>query len=283
LESILGPHGYAVLRSYTARQTIERAASAHPDLVLVDTDLPDRDGFSVVRELRTMRELSPCAPIVMTTTGTVTRQKRVDALRAGAWDFVGSTLDAEELTLKLDALMQAKREVDRTRDGSLLDELTGLYNLRGLARRAREVSSQAYRHREPFACLVFSPVPTGHDASALPPEVLEWLAKALQETGRTSDIIGLLGPNELAIVTNGTDAAGVERLVERVAAVVTERLSAQGIDLAVGYDAVDNYAESPVDPTDLLTRASSAMRATRTRGASNRRISLQRFDSATLN
>lgn len=283
LESILGPHGYAVLRSYTARQTIDRAASSRPDLIIVDTDLPDRDGFSVVRELRALREVSTCTPIIMTTTGNVVRQKRVDALRAGAWDFIGSSLDAEELTLKLDSLLQAKREVDRLREGSLLDEPTGLYNFRGLTRRAREVSSQAFRHKEAFACLVFSPTMAEDGDAALPPEILDWLAKALRTTGRISDVIGLVGPNELAIVTNGTDAAGAERFVERIAQAVTDRLSAQGIDLAVGYDAVANYAESPIDPTDLLTRASSAMRSTRTGAAAKHRVSVQRFDSELLN
>lgn len=281
LESILAPHGHAVLRAYTAKQTLERAASARPDLIIVDTDLPDRDGYTAVRELRAMRELAPCTPILMTTTGSISRQKRLDALKAGAWDFIGATLDAEELTLKLDAYLQAKREVDRVREGGLLDELTGLYNLRGLSRRVREISSQAFRQRESLACVVISPMVEDEGASA--PEMLEWLAQSLRSTGRTSDIIGLVGPNELAIVTNGTNAAGIERLAERVAQAVSERLAAEGIGLAMGYEAVENYAESPIDPTDLLTRAFSAMRATRSDTGPRRRVSLRKFEAETLN
>ncbi len=34
LESILGPHGYAVLRAYTGKQAIERAITAKPDLII---------------------------------------------------------------------------------------------------------------------------------------------------------------------------------------------------------------------------------------------------------
>ena len=52
LESILGPHGYAVLRAYTGKQAIDRARASHPDLIILDTDLPDRDGLDVCRELR---------------------------------------------------------------------------------------------------------------------------------------------------------------------------------------------------------------------------------------
>jgi PleD family two-component response regulator len=284
LESILGPAGFAVLRAYTARQTIERAISSRPDLIIVDTDLPDRDGCSVVRELRDLREISACTPILMSSTGTATRQRRIDALRAGAWDFIGSSLDAEEITLRLDALMGAKREVDRVREESLLDEITGLYNLRGLARRAREVSSQAFRHKEALAALVMIATSSPDSDVALSPEVLERLAAVLRATGRTSDVIGLLGPQELAIVANDTNAAGIERLAGRLAEAVTEMLSAEGLGLAIGFDSVENYADSPIDPTDLLTRASSAMRATRSAAdGPKRRISLQRFDASTLN
>ena len=52
LESILGPHGYAVLRAYTGRQTIDLARSAQPDVIILDARLPDLDGLDVCRSLR---------------------------------------------------------------------------------------------------------------------------------------------------------------------------------------------------------------------------------------
>lgn len=283
LETILGPHGYAVLRAYTARQTIERAASARPDLIIVDADLPDRSGIEVVRELRGMREVKEWTPILMTSAEPVSRQRRIDALRAGAWDFLGTSLDAEEVTLKLDALVRAKQEVDHAREESLLDQMTGLYNLRGLARRAREVSAQAFRHKEPLACVVLSPVVSGGNVT-VPPHLIESLASALQATGRTSDAIGMIGPNELAVIAIGTDGPGVERLAERVSEAFAKTYGSEGIGIAVGFDTVANYAESPVDPTDLLTHASTAMRdAMRRRNGNPRRVSLQRFETVELN
>jgi diguanylate cyclase (GGDEF)-like protein len=284
LESILGPCGHAVLRAYNGKQAIERAVSARPDLIILDTDLPDRDGLEVCRELRAHPSINRCTPIVMTNSGHPNRQKRLDALRAGAWDLIGAALDGEELPLRLDAFVRAKQESDRIREESLLDELTGLYNIRGLARRARELGSQAFREKEAFACLVITPVMDGAEAErdAIAPAVVERLARILRDTGRTSDVIGTLGPGEFAIVAHGTDSAGAARLAQRVSEAAAKLFGDEQMRVAVGYDAVPNYQESPIDPSDMLTRASAAMRLSRA-GVSPQTSTIRPFNGSQLN
>lgn len=278
LESILGPHGYAVLRAYNGRQAIERALQARPDLIFVDADLPDTDGFAVCRQLSEHASISPSTPIILTSSGHPTRSMRLEALRAGAWDCIGASLDGEELPLRLNALMRAKLESDRVREEGLLDELTGLYNLRGLARRAREVGSQAFRHKEPLACIVLAPMAGADSVDAA--SVVEELAKLLSSIGRSSDVIGTLGPGEFGIVAGGTDAAGVERFAERLAEAASRIFGAAEMKVAVGYDAVPNYSESPIDPSDMLSRAGAAMRQSRTEHATaGRRFSVKRFET----
>lgn len=280
LESILGPAGYAVLRAYTGQQGIERAAESRPDLIFIDTDLPDLDGFEVCRQIVAHAAISPSTPILMTSPGHPSRQKRLDALKAGAWDYIGASIDGEELPLRLNTLVNAKLDADRVREEGLLDDLTGLYNLRGLARRAREVGSQAFRHKEPLACIVLTAVAT-EDAQASAQFAAE-VANILRSTGRSSDVIGTLGPGEFAIVAGGTDSAGAERFAERLADAAERIFGGQDVKVAVGYDAVPNYSESPVDPSDMLSRASTAMRKSRGEAIAGRRLSLRRFDS-TLN
>lgn len=276
LESILGPHGHAVLRAYTGKQAIERAEVSHPDLIILDTDLPDRDGLDVCRELRSNPAISAATPIVITSPGHANRQRRLEALKAGAWDFIGSALDGEELPLRLDALVRGKREADRVRDESLLDPATGLYNFRGLTRRAREMGSQAFRQREPFACIVLTPVITdGTQRSSH--EVMEALAQVLRESGRTSDAIGVLAPGEFAVIAEGTDANGAVGLAERLARAVSET-GTSGLRMAAGYDAVANYAEAPIEPSDMLQRASLAMHRSRSDGRASGRLSVLRYD-----
>ncbi len=270
LESILGPHGYAVLRAYTGRQAIERVLSAQPDIVVLDTDLPDIDGLEICRQLRADARISPSTPILITSPGHPSRQKRLAALRAGAWDFLGPTLDGEELPLRLDAYVRAKFDADRAREESLLDQLTGLYNIRGLARRARELGSQAFRHKEPFACVVVAPIVDGlevpDDAAteAALNLAVERLAKALRETGRVSDAIGRLGPTEFAVVAQGTDREGAVRLAERLnRALQATKDDGAPFRMCAGYDAVDDYHAAPIEPSDMLVRATMAMRLSR--------------------
>jgi diguanylate cyclase (GGDEF)-like protein len=282
IESILGPHGYAVLRAYTAKQVIERAISSHPDIILLDTDLPDRDGLDVCRELSTHPELSRCTPIIMTSPGHPSRQKRLEALRAGAWDFIGSALDGEELPLRLDAYLRAKQEVDRAREESLLDELTGLYNVRGLARRARELGSQAFRQKEPLACIVLTPIDRssgGAGSMAESPSMLTELGAIIRETGRSSDAVGILGPGEFAIVAQGTDPAGALRLAERLADAASLSFGRTDMDVAIGFDAVQNFHDAPIEPADLLMRASLAMSLSRADSLRDGNRSIRRFET----
>jgi diguanylate cyclase (GGDEF)-like protein len=281
LESILGPHGYAVLRAYTGKQAIERAETARPDLIIIDTDLPDRDGFDVCRELRANPKISASTPILITSPGHPSRQKRLEALRAGAWDFIGSALDGEELPLRLDAYVRAKQEVDRAREESLMDELTGLYNIRGLARRARELGSQAFRHKEPFACIVLTPMlvdETGEADLTNVADVIERLATVLRETGRTSDAIGMVGPGEFGVVAQGTDPVGAVRLAERLVKAATDMMPASFVSVAAGYDAVANYHDSPIEPSDMLMRASMAMHLSRAEPTAAGLLRIRRFE-----
>jgi len=145
LESILAPNGYAVLRAYTGIQALERARTARPDLVILDAQMPDVHGVDVCRELRNDPRFSATTPIIITTAGPSGRTQRLEAYRAGAWEFLGQPLDGEALLLKLETFLKSKLEVDRIRDENLLDHPSGLYNMRGLSRRAREIGSEAVR------------------------------------------------------------------------------------------------------------------------------------------
>ncbi len=275
LESILVPGGYRVVKAYTAAQTRDRARSTPPDVIILDTILPDQDGFGLCRELRS-DPLLTFTPIIIVSPDHVTRQQRIDALRAGAWDHLGAPLDAEHLLLKVETFARTKLAADRAREEGLLDPGTGLYNLRGLARRAQELASQASRQSKAFACVMFAPdFGVGGPAAEPPDEALEaavgQVAAAFKAAGRQSDAIGRVGPTEFAVVAFGTDAAGSIKLAERLAqAVYTGAASGPGGDgaakfrLRAGYYAVADSSLKPADAAATVLRAAAAMRQPRT-------------------
>jgi len=198
LESILGPNGYTVLKAYTAPQTLERARRAQPDAIILDATLPDQDPLEICRALRHDPEFDPDAPIIIVSSDHATRQQRIDALRAGAWEYLGQPLDAEHLLLKLDTFTRVKRAADRAREDGLVDQVTGLYNLRGLARRARELGAQASRLNAALACVALAPdfgdsTPGSEPADAVLEAVVAQLAGAFRAAGRISDASAGLG------------------------------------------------------------------------------------------
>lgn len=265
LESVLGPQGFASVRAYTGRQALELARRVHPDAVIVDAGMPDISGIEICQRLREDLEFPRSTPIVVTTSGPASRAQRLEALRAGAWEFLSQPIDAESLLLKLEHYVQARREIDRSREESLLDPATGLYNARGLARRAREIGADATRRRAPLACVALSPALDAERETELDPRLVEHVADLCRRTARSSDAVGRLGRSEFAIIAPATDQHGARRLVERLkdqveALPLTLDGTPHRVRFKAGYYAVSDFSQSSVDAVELLLRASSAIR-----------------------
>jgi PleD family two-component response regulator len=285
LESILAPNGYSVIRAFTGEQALERASASLPDLIILDAQMPDMHGFDVCRALRSDPHFGATTPIVITTSGPSGRTQRLEAYRAGAWEFLGQPLDGEALLLKLRTFIQSKVEVDALRDESLLDQATGLYNMRGLARRAREIGSEAYRRHDALACVVFAAeTDTAADEPAAEEEAERIAAQVgliFRQSGRLSDAIGRLADGEFAIIAPATGADGVERLVERFGRVVEATpVAVEGgerrLRLRAGYCAVPDFADAAVDAVEILLRATTALRDLRSNGSTAR---MRAFDA----
>src|SRR5437016_11295477 len=145
LESILRPAGYAVLKAYTGSDALEGARRATADVLIFDTALPDTDVLALCRALRVDPAITPSTPIFLTMSGPLGRTQVLDALRAGANGVWGQPLDTEEFLLRLEGHVRGKLDADAARDGGLVDLRTGLYNSRGLERRARELAAEVDR------------------------------------------------------------------------------------------------------------------------------------------
>lgn len=274
LETVLAPHGFAVLRAYTGRQALELMRSTEPDLVIVAARLPDVSGFDIARAVRSETSLGSCTPVLVFSSGPLGRAERLEALAAGAWDVLTLPLDSEMLLHKVGNFMCARREAHRLSEASLLDEQTGFYNARGLARRARELGAEALRLHAPLACAALSVEATGlpeaSDAYTAPlvGMVATRVGSFLRRTSRLSDAVGRLGQVEFGIVAPSTGPDGVVHLIQRLQhAIGAEEFELRGtrcdVVLRAGYSAVPNYSQSTVDAVELLLRAASALHQAR--------------------
>lgn len=283
LESILAPGGFAVLRAYTGRQALDIARNSQPDVVVLDWKMTDMDGIAVCRLMREDLRLSVSTPIIMTSSTAITRSQRIAAHDAGAWEFCGHPLDTEVLILKLRAFVNAKLEADRLATEHLVDQITGLYNMRGLARRAREIGAEAFRGKDPLACVAFTPdvrSPDDQPRDDRTVQIAAHMGEICRRTGRLSDAIGCMGPMQFAVVAPRTEAEGALLLIERFRRSVEDNpLEIDGrpqpMQIRAGYCAVPNFKESPIDAVELLVRASTALRHTRADGGGS---AVQSFD-----
>ena len=269
LESVLRPAGYAVLKAYTGRDALEGARRSAPDVVVLDSGLPETDVLALCRALRVDPYITPSTPILVTSPGPLARAQVIDALRAGANGMWGQPLDTEEFLLRLEGHVRAKLDADAAREGGLLDPRTGLYNARGLERRARELAAQVDRRDASLACVALASEPNGST-------LVDSLARALRAAARTADTVGRLGPREFAVLAPDTDAIGAVRLFHRLGDALAAPASLKGgvtaagerpPRLRAGYEARSGFRTTALDPAVLLARALHALRAAEEEGS----------------
>jgi PleD family two-component response regulator len=257
LAGALEAHGYAVAQFPTIQPALEFVRDTHPDIVIVEADQTGAAGTEVCAVFRRHPHVGRHVPILIVGRDKPTPDQRVNALRAGAWDFLRYPGDPGELTLKLEAYLQAKRNIDAALAEGMIDPLTGLHSRPGLARRARELGALMARHHGALACVVFAFDTTPADPRA---------GSLVANTARICDVVGALGPSEFAVLAPATDESGALKLAQRVATALCEAPGAGPQvhpSLRVGYDAVANLKYSPIDPAGLLARAASAVRTGR--------------------
>jgi PleD family two-component response regulator len=262
LASILGPQGYLVLKTFTRSQTLKHIRRSPPDAIIIDEQLPDGDGHDLCRDLYDQDMIAPSTPVFLALPRPPTRRDRLAALRAGAWACLGEPLDAEELVAMLGVFVPAKLDADTARATGLVDEMTGVYNARGLARRAEELAAHATRSHVAMGCVLLAP---DTESGAPPLALLRRIAAALQSTTRHSDAIGRVGENAFAIVAVDTDVAQARHLAERLAAaILADGHALPHVRVRAGYHAVPDFHVAAIDSAELMLRATAALQMART-------------------
>ena len=102
LERILGYEGYRTVSVNDGAAAMGALDEHHPDLILLDVMMPFVDGTSVCRRIR---ERGDHTPVLMLTARHAVAD-RVEALDAGADDYVVKPFELEELLARLRALLR---------------------------------------------------------------------------------------------------------------------------------------------------------------------------------
>jgi two-component system, OmpR family, KDP operon response regulator KdpE len=101
LRTTLSSQGYTVAEAKNGDEALEQIREERPDLILLDVNMPGRSGLEVCHEIRATSDI----PIIMLTVRNTERDK-VQALDAGADDYVVKPFGSEELLARIRAALR---------------------------------------------------------------------------------------------------------------------------------------------------------------------------------
>jgi CheY-like chemotaxis protein len=146
LNTRLQNEGFEFVPAWDGEETINKIKAVKPDLVLLDVNMPKKDGFQVLEEIRTDPELAHI-PIIVITAARIGPKDVRDGLRIGADDYVIKPFDWRELAARIHSKLRVKQAEDLLRQKNqelgLLPRLTqALSSEKTVEQKANAIISQ---------------------------------------------------------------------------------------------------------------------------------------------
>lgn len=224
--------GYEVETAADGLSAWNKLLGAEVPVVVTDLEMPVEDGLSLCRRIRSA-SFSHYTYIVLLTHRS-DRENLIEALAAGADDFVGKPLDADQLRARLivaqrivtleQELRQVNRQLEERNQGlktqSRVDALTGAGNRASFQEQIELAHANAVRGRRRYGIVVcdldrFKQVNDvhGHQTGD---RALTAAVGAIHSVVRRGDLIFRYGGDEIVVIIADEDAENVAKLAERI-------------------------------------------------------------------
>lgn len=267
---ILAHAGYQVTTAGDGEEAMFTIAQSPPDFVVTDWKMPGVDGIQLcqwVRETPWERYI-----YMMVVSGRTETRHIVQAVAAGADDFMSKPIQAGELLARMQA---GQRILERERQLHFLaryDQLTEVFNRRTLFEELDRRWHQGRRANLPLACVMgdvddFKAV-NDHHGHLVGDQVLKVVAGVLRRLARKDDLVGRYGGEEFCVLLAGASERDAALWAEQCRAEIAAMTSLGGslphpvtMSLGVASQAADIAA-----PQQLLKRADDALLAAKRRG-----------------
>ncbi len=118
LKSAIGEAGYQCVVCSTARVGLETAIKSSPDCIICDIDLPDSDGYSVARDVRTHPSRISVTPFLFLS-GLDDEKSRLEGFHVGADVYMTKPFRVDEVVAQIDALVHMAARLRARRDSML--------------------------------------------------------------------------------------------------------------------------------------------------------------------
>lgn len=270
--------GYQTIKAYDGDAALEllREPDA-PMLGLLDWHMPGMNGVEICQEVR--REKERPYRYIMLITGRANRFEMVDALNAGADDFLFKPYDPDELrarlitgTRVLDLQDRLLRTMQQLEERATHDGLTGLWNRNAIVDILQREISRRDLETEPVSIALvdvdhFKGIndSRGHLVGDC---VLREIADHLLASVRPYDTVGRYGGEEFLLVLRNCDSEQARGLGERLRQSLASRPFLADSDAPLPTSASIGIATwtGDCDATELIRRADEALYGAKTAG-----------------
>jgi diguanylate cyclase (GGDEF)-like protein len=178
------------------------SADPLPDLILLDIEMPDMNGFEVMEKLKNDSRTDDIPVIFVTGHDDIKNEER--ALINGAVDYITKPISPIIVKARVKTHLTIKYQRDQLQHRASHDQLTQVYNRHKLVEEGHKFLSKAIRHNETFCVAIldidfFKSINDtyGH---LIGDEVLKSLASLIKENIRLEDVLARYGGEEFVIV-----------------------------------------------------------------------------------
>jgi diguanylate cyclase (GGDEF)-like protein len=187
------------------------------DVVLLDANMPEMDGFATCRAVR---QDYPEVPVLFVTADSDFATE-IRALETGAQDFITKPINPPVVRARVALHLQLRDMLVQLRNLSHRDPLTGLANRRALNERVAVEWRRAARHGQPLGLLMIDidhfKRYNDHYGHSRGDQCLLRVARALDATAvRAGDLVARYGGEEFAVLLPGNDLAGVVGVARKI-------------------------------------------------------------------
>jgi diguanylate cyclase (GGDEF)-like protein len=248
-----------VVRCALAQAVQELLDREVPDLMLLATQLPDGDGSTVARIVRSDPRFRMMPVIV---TGPDEVAERVVALQAGADDYLPVPPNPE---LLLQTVIVRAERGRRLREMILRDPLTGLLNHATILAELEYAGEYCRRHGGQLSLLVFD-LDRFHEVNerfghVVGDQVLRHVANVFRSSVRANDLIGRFGGEEFAMVLRGVGAEGAAVVATKLRRVLGEQSATTAEGVIIPLHVSVGWACFPANGTSGGELVHAALRA----------------------
>jgi diguanylate cyclase (GGDEF)-like protein len=261
-----------VLNAYSPTKGLKIAIQDKPDVILLDVNMPQIDGFKVCRNLQenpTTRDI----PIVFLTAET-NPDNLAKALDAGASDYISKPFNAVELEARVRVALRTKQMIDLLQERARIDAVTGLNNRAAMDDALIAATAAFKRTAQPLALLMidldhFKKINDtyGHGVGD---DVIRRVGASIRAGCRPYDIACRFGGDEFGVILAQTDTASAEQISKRILNRINNiKIRAGGDEIKVACSGgLASAIELPsgFEPADLLKAADEALYRAKSEG-----------------